>query len=156
MDVRYWNRREKDAPWTFVADLRRLAEQADNLVVIVAGGEGTRRLISREIMEALGPEGLLVNVARGSVVDEPALIEALRSGALGHAALDVFASEPDVDPRLTALPNVTLFPHHGSGTVETRDAMSQLVVDNLAALHAGRDLLTPVDLSGYLPQEARA
>ncbi len=156
MAVRYWNRRRKDVPWTFVPDLSDLAEQADNLVVIVAGGEGTRHLISRDVMEALGPGGLLVNVSRGSVVDEAALIDMLGSGALGGAALDVYASEPDADPHLTALPNVTLFPHHASGTVETRDAMAQLVVDNIAALFAGRDLVTPVDLSSYLPQKIGA
>lgn len=156
MDVRYWNRREKEVPWTFEPDLVSLARQADNLIVIVAGGEGTKNLISREVMEALGPDGLLVNVSRGSVVDEPALITALKSGALGSAALDVYASEPDADPTLTSLPNVTLFPHHASGTVETRDAMAQLVVDNIAALFAGEDLVTPVDLSAYLPQKIGA
>jgi lactate dehydrogenase-like 2-hydroxyacid dehydrogenase len=100
-------------------------------------------------MAKLGPQGVLVNVARGSVVDEPALIAALRSGALGHAALDVYWNEPNPDPALTALPNVTLYPHHASGTEETRDAMAQLVVDNLAACFAGQPLLTPVyDLPG--------
>ena len=100
-------------------------------------------------MAALGPDGLLINVSRGSVVDEAAMIAALTSGALGHAALDVFASEPDPDPALASLPNVTLYPHHASGTVETRDAMAQLVVDNLAAFYAGQPLLTPVDLRSY-------
>ncbi|MGB0903915.1 MAG: NAD(P)-dependent oxidoreductase, partial [Mangrovicoccus sp.] len=137
-------------------DLIDLARQADMLVAIVAGGEGTRGLISAQVMEALGPEGLLINVSRGSVVDEPALIEALRSGRLGHAALDVYANEPNPDPRLTALENTTLYPHHASGTVETRDAMAQLVVDNLAAHYAGLPLLTPVDLSGYLPATVEA
>ena len=135
--------------WDFQPDLLQLARESDVLVVIVAGGEGTRGLISADVMAALGPDGLLVNVSRGSVVDEPALIAALSSGALGQAALDVFASEPDPDPALTALPNATLFPHHASGTVETRDAMAQLVVDNLAALYAGQPLLTPVDLRAY-------
>jgi lactate dehydrogenase-like 2-hydroxyacid dehydrogenase len=153
LDVRYWNRRRKEVPWTFEADLNKLAEQADNLIVIVAGGEGTSKLISEEVIDALGPDGLLVNVSRGTVVDEEALIGALSDGRLGGAALDVYASEPDPDQRLTSLPNVTLFPHHASGTVETRDAMAQLVVDNLAALYAGRDLVTPVDLSAYHPQK---
>lgn len=154
MQVSYWNRRPKDVPWRFQPDLVQLAAESDVLVVIVAGGEGTRGLISAEVMAALGRQGLLVNVSRGSVVDEPAMIAALTSGALGHAALDVFASEPDPDPALTALPNVTLFPHHASGTVETRDAMAQLVVDNLAAFYAGKPLLTPVDLAAYLPAPA--
>jgi len=152
--VIYWNRRPKDVPWEYEPDLIRLAERADTLIAIVAGGSGTAGLISAEVMEALGPEGLLVNVARGSVVDEPALIRALSEGRLGHAALDVYASEPNPDPALVALPNTTLYPHHASGTVETRDAMAQLVVDNLAAHYAGQPLLTPVDLSAYLPQPA--
>lgn len=149
MQVSYWNRRPKDVPWDHVPVLTDLAAASDTLIAIVAGGAGTQGLISREVMQALGPEGLLVNVSRGSVVDEPALIEALSSGRLGHAALDVYASEPDPDPRLTALKNTTLFPHHASGTVETRDAMAQLVVDNLAAFYAGRPLLTAVDLRGH-------
>ncbi|WP_138465595.1 2-hydroxyacid dehydrogenase [Poseidonocella sp. HB161398] len=156
MEVRYWNRRAKDVPWAHVADLADLASQADTLIAIVAGGEGTRGLISERVMEALGPEGLLVNVARGTVVDEEAMIACLADGRLGHAALDVYASEPDPDPRLSQLENTTLYPHHASGTVETRDAMAQLVVDNLAALHAGRPLLTEVDLSGYMPEPAGA
>lgn len=156
LQVSYWNRRKKDAPWRFVPDLVELARESDNLIVIVAGGEGTRGLISAEVMEALGPEGLLVNVARGSVVDEPAMIAALSSGKLGHAALDVYASEPNPDPALTALPNTTLFPHHASGTVETRDAMAQLLVDNLKAHYAGKPLLSPVDLRAYLPGTVEA
>ncbi|AUH33319.1 2-hydroxyacid dehydrogenase [Paracoccus tegillarcae] len=156
MQVSYWNRRAKDLPWDYQADLVTLARDSDVLIAIVAGGEGTRGLISDKVMAALGPDGLLINVSRGSVVDETALINALRSGALGHAALDVFASEPDADPALTALPNVTLYPHHASGTVETRDAMAQLVVDNLAALYAGQALLTPVDLRAYAPAPAQA
>ena len=88
-----------------------------------------------------------MNVARGSVVDEPALIAALQDGGLGAAALDVFWSEPDPDSRLTALPNVTLSPHQGSGTVQTRDAMASLIVDNLEAHFAGQPLISPVDLT---------
>lgn len=149
MKVSYWNRRAKDVPWDYQPDLVTLARDCDILVAIVAGGEGTRDLISAEVMEALGPDSLLINVSRGSVVDEAAMIAALTSGALGHAALDVFASEPDPDPALASLPNVTLYPHHASGTVETRDAMAQLVVDNLAAFYAGQPLLTPVDLRSY-------
>lgn len=146
MQVSYWNRSAKDVPWRHQPDLIGLARESDTLIVIVAGGEGTRGLISAEVMAALGPDGLLVNVARGSVADEPALIAALTTGALGRAALDVFASEPNADPRLTSLPNVTLYPHHASGTVETRDAMAQLVVDNLAAFYAGAPLTSQVKL----------
>lgn len=146
MQVSYWNRSAKNVPWRHQPDLITLARESDTLIVIVAGGEGTRGLISAQVMAALGPDGLLVNVARGSVVDEPALIAALTTGALGRAALDVFASEPNADPRLTSLPNVTLYPHHASGTVETRDAMAQLVVDNLAAFYAGGPLTSQVRL----------
>ena len=146
MQVSYWNRSAKNVPWRHQPDLIGLARESDTLIVIVAGGEGTRGLISAQVMAALGPDGLLVNVARGSVVDEPALIAALTTGALGRAALDVFASEPNADPRLTSLPNVTLYPHHASGTVETRDAMAQLVVDNLAAFYAGGSLTSQVKL----------
>lgn len=148
MKVGYWNRRPKDVAWDHQSDLVQLARDSDVLVAIVAGGEGTRGLISAEVLDALGAEGLFVNVARGSVVDEAALIAALSEGRLGSAALDVYENEPEPDPRLTALPNVTLFPHHASGTVETRDAMAQLAVDNLAAFFAGGPLLTPVDLEG--------
>ncbi len=150
-EVTYWNRRPKDLPWNFEPDLIQLARDSDALIVIVAGGEGTRHLIDAPVMEALGPEGLLINVARGSVVDEEALIACLEDGRLGHAALDVYASEPDADPRLTQLPNVTNYPHHASGTLEARDAMARLVVDNLDAFFAVQPLLTPVDISAYIP-----
>ena len=151
MNISYWNRRPKDVEATYQPDLIQLAKDSDTLIVIVAGGPATRHLISHEVIRALGAEGLLVNVSRGSVVDEEALIAALRDGGLGHAALDVFASEPDPDPRLTALPNTTLVPHHGSGTVETREAMSQVVVDNLDALFAGGPLASRVDLRSHRP-----
>jgi lactate dehydrogenase-like 2-hydroxyacid dehydrogenase len=146
LECAYFSRSPRpDLDVPFQPDLLRLAEWADALIVIVAGGAGTRNLIDDAVLRALGPAGTLVNVSRGSVVDEPALIAALRDGGLGAAALDVYASEPDPDPALTALPNVTLYPHHASGTVETRAAMAQLVVDNLAAFYAGRPLLTPVN-----------
>lgn len=141
LNVAYWSRTEKDVALPFQPDLVRLAADSDILVVIVPGGEGTRGLISAEVMDSLGPEGLLVNVARGSVVDEPALIAALEDGRLGGAALDVYENEPDPDKRLTRLANVTLSPHQGSGTVETRDAMAALMVGNLDAHFAGRPLV---------------
>lgn len=153
-DVRYWNRSEKDVPHTFVPDLIDLARQSDALVVVVPGGAGTEHLIDAPVMEALGRDGLLINVARGTVVDEAAMIEALATGRLGHAALDVYENEPRPDPALTGLPNVTLFPHHASGTVETRDAMAWMVVENLDAFYGGRDLVSPVDLSRNLSQSS--
>jgi lactate dehydrogenase-like 2-hydroxyacid dehydrogenase len=146
MQIRYFSRHAKpEVAHEFVPDLLALATWADILVVIVAGGAGTRHLIDAQVLAALGPEGTLVNVARGSVVDEPALIAALKSGTIANAGLDVFASEPDADPALTGLPNVVVQPHHASATVATRDAMAQNVVDNLAAFYAGRPLLTPVN-----------
>ncbi|WBU63904.1 2-hydroxyacid dehydrogenase [Paracoccus aerodenitrificans] len=146
MKIAYWNRRRKDVAWRFEPDLMQLARDSDVLMATVAGGPDTEGLISAGIMNALGPEGLLVNIARGPVVDEPALIAALNGGMLGHAALDVFMNEPSPDPALTSLPNVTLSPHHASGTYEAREAMAQLAVDNLAAFFAGKDLISPVRL----------
>jgi lactate dehydrogenase-like 2-hydroxyacid dehydrogenase len=113
-------------------------------MVACAGGPQTRHLVSAAVIEALGPQGTLINVARGSVVDEAALIAALRDGRLGHAALDVFDSAPNPSPDLLKLPNVIVQPHHGSATVETRTAIGQLMIDNLAAHFGGRPLLTPV------------
>lgn len=128
----------------YFADPAALAEWADILIVATPGGAGTAGLISADVLRALGPQGTLVNISRGSVVDEAALIDALRHGRIAHAGLDVFLNEPHPDPALTALPNVTLYPHHASGTEETRDAMAQLTVDNLDAFFAGKPLLTPV------------
>lgn len=144
VEIGYTARSEKPVAHRYFAALSDLADWADILVVVVPGGPETENLIDARIMQALGPAGTLVNVARGSVVDEPALIRALTDGTLGSAALDVYWNEPNPDPALTSLPNVTLYPHHASGTVETRDAMAQLVVDNLAACFAGEPLLTPV------------
>ncbi len=113
-------------------------------MVACKGGPDTRHLVSAAVIDALGPNGTLINVARGSVVDEPALIAALAEGRLGHAALDVFESEPDVSPELLRSPNVIVQPHHGSATIETRTAIGQLMIDNhqralrrQAAAHAG-------------------
>lgn len=145
MEVAYSGRSKKDLPQAYIAAPVDLARWADVLMVAVAGGPDTRNLVDEAVIRALGPEGTLVNIARGTVVDEPALIAALGDGGLGSAGLDVFLNEPEPDPALTALPNVTLYPHHASGTEETRDAMAQLVVDNLAAHFAGKPLLTPVN-----------
>ncbi|SDE49680.1 Lactate dehydrogenase [Paracoccus isoporae] len=144
MEVSYWNRAAKDVPWRYEPELATLAAKSDVLVATVAGGPDTAGLISRQVIEALGPDGLFINIARGSVVDEEALIEALQSGTLGRAGLDVYENEPEIDARLTALENVTLFPHHASGTEEARAAMSQMAVDNLLAFAQGRALLSEV------------
>jgi len=126
------------------ASLRELAEQSDYLFVCAPGGAATRGVVDAEVLAALGPGGTLINIARGSVVDETALIEALSNGTLGAAGLDVFEHEPHVPQALAALPNVVLTPHVGSLTTETRHAMGQLVVDNLLAHFSGAPLLTPV------------
>jgi len=137
-------RRKPDAPYEYVADVVELARRSDYLMVACKGGPETRHLVSAAVIEALGPSGTLVNVARGSVVDEAALASALGSKRLGYAALDVFENAPHVRPELLALPNVIVQPHHGSATVETRGAMGALMVENLLAHFAGRPLLTPV------------
>jgi len=140
----YGPRRKPDAPYEYVADIVELARRSDFLMVACKGGPETRHLISREVLDALGPDGTLVNVARGSVMDEPALIAALRDGRLGFAALDVFDNEPHVASDLLALPNVIVQPHHGSAGRETRIAMGQLMIDNMSAGLAGQPLVTPV------------
>jgi lactate dehydrogenase-like 2-hydroxyacid dehydrogenase len=121
-----------------------MARDADWLVVAAPGSAATRGIVSRAVLEALGPEGALVNVSRGALVDEAALVELLAAGRLGGAALDVFADEPRVPDALFGLPNVVLSPHQGSATGNTRAAMGDLVVRNLAAHFAGEVLLTPV------------
>ena len=125
-------------------DLIEMAKAVDTLVVIIPGGAATAKLINADVMKALGPRGVIINVARGSVVDEPALISALKSGAILAAGLDVFANEPTVPDELRAMQNVVLLPHIGSASVVTRNAMDQLVVDNLKAWFAGKPPLTPV------------
>lgn len=145
MELAYWGRRPRpgfDA--RFEPALPALAAWADVLVVAVAGGPQTRHLVDAAVLAALGPGGTLVNIARGSIVDEAALIAALRDGIIANAGLDVFATEPDPDPALTGLENVILYPHHASGTVQTRAAMAQTVVDSLAAFFAGTPLLHAV------------
>lgn len=121
-----------------------MARDVDTLMVIVPGGAATANMINAEVLNALGPNGVLINMARGSVVDEPALIKALAEKRIMAAGLDVFAKEPEVPQALIAMDNVVLFPHLGSASVHTRDRMDQLVVDNLAAWAAGKPPLTPV------------
>src|SRR6516165_12435564 len=125
-------------------DLIEMAEAVDTLNVIVPGGPGTTKMVNAEVMKALGPRGVIVNVARGTVVDEQALVEALKSGSILAAGLDVFEREPNVPDELKAMQNVVLLPDIGSASVVTRNAMDQLVVDNLKAWFAGKPPLTPV------------
>ena len=121
-----------------------MARDVDTLMVIVPGGAATANMINAEVLNALGPNGILINMARGSVVDEPALIKALAEKRIMAAGLDVFAKEPEVPQELIAMDNVVLFPHVGSASIHTRDRMDQLVVDNIAAWAAGKPPLTPV------------
>ena len=125
-------------------DLIEMAKAVDTLVVIVPGSPSTAKMINAEVFKALGPRGVIVNVARGSVVDEEAMIAALKSGAILAAGLDVFANEPAVPDELKAMQNVVLLPHIGSASVVTRNAMDQLVVDNLKSWFAGKGPLTPI------------
>ena len=145
MSIAYTARGVKaDLPYRFFASARTLAAESDFLVVITPGGAATRKLIDAEVLAALGPNGILVNVARGSVVDETALIDALTRGVIAGAGLDVFENEPEVPPALRALDNVVLTPHIGSATAATRQAMADLALANLKALFANAPLPSPV------------
>ncbi|MBV8848718.1 MAG: 2-hydroxyacid dehydrogenase [Methylobacteriaceae bacterium] len=136
--------RQADVDYKYFASLVEMARAVDILLVITPGGAETKHLVNAQVLEALGPEGVLINVARGSVVDEAALIEALRARKIMTAGLDVFANEPRVPQELIEMEHVVLFPHVGSASVHTRNAMGQLVVDNLLSYAAGRGPLTPV------------
>ena len=136
--------RDPEAPHAYHADPVALARASDVLVAATAGGAATRGLVSAAVFEALGPDGLFVNISRGTVVDEPALIAALEAKRIGAAALDVFWNEPNLDARLLSFANVIVQPHHASGTIEARMAMGKLVRANLAAHFAGQPLRTPV------------
>ena len=125
-------------------DLVAMARDVDVLLVIVPGGAETRNMINAQVLEALGPNGILINIARGSVVDEPALIAALRDKKIHSAGLDVFVNEPKVPKELMEMDNVVLFPHLGSSSVYTRAQMDRLVIDNLLSWAAGKGPLTPV------------
>jgi lactate dehydrogenase-like 2-hydroxyacid dehydrogenase len=133
-----------DVSYKHYPDLIEMAKAVDTLIVIVPGGASTNKMINAEVMKALGPRGVIINVARGSVIDEPALIAALKSGAILAAGLDVFDKEPNVPDELKSMQNVVLLPHIGSASVVTRNAMDQLVVDNLKNWFAGKPPLTPV------------
>ena len=144
MDIRYHSRRPvADVPWTHEPSLHALARWCDFLVVIVAGGAGTRHLVDASVLDALGPDGFLVNVARGSVIDEAALVSALVERRIAGAGLDVFEDEPRVPAALTGLDHVVLVPHIASGTEQTRRAMADLVFDNLQAFYRDGRVMTP-------------
>ena len=145
MQVIYSGPRPKpDAPYEYVPDVVELARRSDYLIVACKGGPETHHIVAATAIEALGPDGTLINVARGTCVDERALVAALREGRLGFAALDVFEDPLHPSPELLQLPNVIVQPHHGTATVETRNRIGQLMIENLSAHFAGRPLLTPV------------
>ncbi len=145
VEVLYHSRNpQEDVTYRYHPTLLGLAEACDVLIVITPGGEGTRHIVDARVLKALGPSGILINVARGSVVDERALIEALRDGTILSAGLDVYEDEPRVPEELIEIEHVVLLPHVGSASVHTRNAMGQLVVDNLVSWFDGRGPLTPV------------
>ncbi len=136
--------RQADVAYPYYASLIEMAKAVDILMVITPGGPGTNKLVNADVLAALGPRGVLINVARGSVVDEAALIAALREGTIAAAGLDVFEVEPCAPTELIGMDNVVLLPHVGSASVATRRAMGQLVVDNLLSFFAGKGARTPV------------
>lgn len=146
VELAYYGRHDQGLDYRYEADLIKLATASDMLVVVVPGGAATAGLIDDRVLAALGADGYLVNIARGTVVDEEALINALQNRRIAGAALDVFRNEPDVDPRFFTLENALLAPHMGSGTVETRGAMLRLALDNLESFFSTGTALTPVPL----------
>jgi D-3-phosphoglycerate dehydrogenase len=146
MEIGYHGRTSRgDVPYRFFGDLRELAAHVDILSLHCTMTSDTRHLVDAEVLRALGPDGILINVARGAVVDERALIDALRTGVIAGAGLDVFENEPDVPPELIALPNVVLEAHHAAYTFEAKQAMADMILANLDAHFAGRPLLTELD-----------
>jgi len=144
MTIRYHNRNKKDVPHPYDPDPVTLAKNSDVLVVVTPGGSETAKLVDEKVLQALGPDGYLVNIARGSVVDEPVLLRYLQEKKIAGAGLDVFADEPRVPPEFFTLDNAVLFPHVASATAETRKAMGDLQVENLRRHFAGKPVLTRV------------
>ena len=144
MKIAYHGRKPQNVPWSYFDDLKALAAESDFLIIACPGGPETLKIVNAEVLAALGPEGTLINIARGSVVDESALIAALETGGIRTAGLDVFEDEPRVPAALMSCERAVFLPHVGSATHETRRAMAGLVLDNLAAHFAGRELITPV------------
>ncbi|WP_072188334.1 NAD(P)-dependent oxidoreductase, partial [Cronobacter sakazakii] len=145
MVISYTGRQPHSAlPYRFVPGLAQLAQESDFLMLCAPGGDATRGVVNAAVLEALGPQGILINVARGSVVDETALIAALENGVIAGAGLDVFTDEPNVPAALQQRDNVVITPHMASATWETRREMSRLVLENINAWCAGEPLITPV------------
>lgn len=144
MKIAYHNRNKKDLPFPYFDSITTLAQNCDILLSMLPGGSSTDKIIGSEVFAALGPQGIFINAGRGSSVDEQALAHALESGQIAAAGLDVYSEEPHIAESLTRQSNTVLFPHIGSATIETRSAMGQLVIDNLAAYFTGEALLSPV------------
>src|SRR3954452_9152868 len=144
MQIRYHNRRKKDVPYPYDADPIALAKNSDVLMVVTPGGPETAKLVNAKVLDALGPQGFLVNIARGSVIDEPVLLRYLQEKRIAGAGLDVFADEPRVPPEFFTLENAVLFPHVGSATAETRKAMGDLQIENLRLHFAGKPVKTRI------------
>lgn len=145
LDIAYYGRRHQpDVPYRYYDSLEAMAADVDILAVTCPGGAATYRLVNGAVLDALGPQGTVINVSRGSVIDEPALVAALKDGRLGAAGLDVFEKEPHVPEVLLSMDNVVLQPHQGSATRETRQAMGDLVIENLQRHFAGQKVVTPV------------
>jgi len=142
MQIADTGRKPQSVPYAFVPDLKGLAAASDFLVVACPGGAATKNIVNVEVLAALGKKGTLVNIARGSIVDEPALVKALQDGVIKAAGLDVFADEPNIPAPLLGMENVVLLPHVGSATKETRKAMADLCKANLDAWAAGKPVLT--------------
>jgi lactate dehydrogenase-like 2-hydroxyacid dehydrogenase len=154
LKVAYFGRRQQaDVSYPYFGDLVAMARAVDILMVIVPGGAETKYLINRAVLEALGPKGIVINVARGTVIDETALIEALRDGRISAAGLDVFEFEPKVPAELLALENAVLLPHVGSASHSTRDLMGNLVVDNVLAVAGGKAPISPVAETPWPPKK---
>jgi lactate dehydrogenase-like 2-hydroxyacid dehydrogenase len=146
MDIAYSDLEMKEGAdqWSYIKDPQALAYRSDYLFVTTTGGAATKHIVNKNVIEALGPDGMLINISRASNIDEEALLTALENRTLGYAALDVFEDEPDLNSRFLEIDNVMLQPHQASGTVDTRKAMGRLVRENLEAYFSGREPLTPV------------
>lgn len=154
--IAYHNRRAvESSPYAYYPTLHALAEAVDTLIVVVPGGEGTRDVVNSEVLNALGPDGVLINIGRGSTVDEDAVAEALHQGDIAAAGLDVFKNEPHVPQRLLDAPNCVLLPHVGSASVHTRLAMANLCVDNLMSWFSGKGAMTPVPETLHLQRNLK-
>lgn len=150
--VYFGRRKQADVPYKFYSDLAAMARDVDTMMVVTPGGPETKNLVDAKVLDALGPNGILINISRGSVVDEPALIKALKEKKIYSAGLDVFVDEPKVPQELMEMDNIVLFPHLGSASIWTRQKMGQLVVDNLTSWASGKPPLTPVPETPWPPK----